>query len=129
MKAMLHASLEHIRVVVRFNSAARGLEGCGVLAQEFDEFLGLVAGFVYVLGPFDGTLRKLLRLVLDLGMKACENWENRPFEVLLSLSMRVGNTLNQSICFQLAWTIVPACVFERMFSKRPAMPPKFWSKW
>lgn len=58
-----------------------------MLAEKFDVLLSRVPRFVHVLGPFDSTFGKLLRLMLDLGVKARENRKNRSFKVLLSLGM------------------------------------------
>lgn len=64
-----------------------------MLPQKLNVGLGTVPSFVDFFGSLHRSLGQFLGLILDLGMKPFEDWENRSLDVLFRLKVGVGNAL------------------------------------
>lgn len=87
-------ALEDVWIFGGGHLAAVGLERSGVLAEEFNVFLRSRTSLVHSLGALSGALGQLLRLVLNLSMKAFEDGKDGIFQLLCCLVVLVRNALS-----------------------------------
>ena len=79
---MVDSALEDVWVVGSLHRATVRVENCGVLAEELNVLLSVLASLVDSLTALTGALCELLALVLNLRVQAVKDGEDGAFQLL-----------------------------------------------
>ena len=93
VQTVVDTALENVGVLVGVDLASSAVKGGCVLAELLDVLLRRLASLVDELAALASTLSELLGLVLNLGMEALEDGQDRALDCLCGFGMRVGDTL------------------------------------